>query len=385
MECEIILQIFSGGFLGETVSYETVEKKLLSVLPALPVKKVIMGWAPGKALYEKTAEFLAQRNIDFYLWLPVFSETGAIRELAPLIDMHGRPFETVKSLAAEDFSFYCPNNPRNIDKILDIFEQEFAAVPFSGVFLDKIRYPSFAQESVFSCFCPHCLKEYEAAHFSPPALENALSRPMETPLGIKSYLGNGNYVYEDNDISKYFSLKAGIILKSMQRICAFFRERGLKIGFDVFAPFLSAFVGQDLTGFSNLCDFMKPMMYRVTNGPAGLPFEMEAFLSGTNSGEAAKRQAFNEILGLDQGKKDFDLDFTLNELRRLASSCACPVYAGVEINRKENIADVKPEYIEETLPAYARTGIRGLVLSWDLISMPEENLKKVKEIMEKLN
>lgn len=390
MGCEIILQIFSGGFSGEAASYEAVEKKLLSVLPLLPVRKVIMGWAPGKALYEKTAEFLAKRNIDFFLWFPVFSETGALKRLSPLVDLQGLPLESAPSHGAEDFSFCCPNNPFNIESILDIFEREFSSIPFTGVFLDKIRYPSFAQgydpgiargqRGVFSCFCPHCLEKYKAENFDPRHLESAISRPASSPLGITGYLGNGEYTYEESDISRFFSLKAGFISGSLRRICAFFRERGLKIGFDVFAPFLSPFTGQNLPFLSSLCDFIKPMMYRITHAPAGLPFETEALLRETGCKEAAKQRLFYKILGFDPETKEFDLAFTGKELRGMASSSACPVYAGVEINRKKGLAEVYPSYIEETLISYAQTGIRGFVLSWDLLSMPEENLVRAGEL-----
>ncbi|MCL2130480.1 MAG: hypothetical protein FWH35_09020, partial [Treponema sp.] len=75
----------------------------------------------------------------------------------------------------------------------------------------------------------------------------------------------------------------------------------------------------------------------------------------------------------------------VKDLKALVSSSACPVYAGVEINRIENIAEVYPPYIEETMTAYAGTGIRGFVLSWDLLSAPEENIRQAGEEVKKLS
>lgn len=403
VDSEIILQIFSGGFSGGAVSYEVVEKKLLSALPGLNVKKVIMGWAPEKALYEKTAELLAKRNIEFYLWFPVFSETGTIRPLQPLVDLWDRQLAGPKGGVAindgvindgaldggainggEDFSFCCPNSPRNIEKILDIFESEFASIPFTGIFLDKIRYPSFAQEDgmsgVFSCFCPHCQGKYFKAKFNFENLKEALSRRVSAPLGITNYRGNGYYVFEDPVIAEFFSLKAAFIYRYLAQLCDYFRERGLKIGFDVFAPFLSPFVAQDLPKLSELCDFMKPMMYRLTNAPAGLPFETDALLWETGCVTPHERQRFYDLLGLNSREEHFDLAFAVKELTNLNTSSACPIYAGMEINRKKDIAEVYPDYIEETARAYAGTGIRGLTLSWDLLEAPEENIEAVKKI-----
>ena len=392
MNNEIILQIFSGGYSGEASSYEAVEKKLLSVLPRLPAGKAIMGWAPDRALYEKTAELLAKWNIEFYLWFPVFSETGTIRSLDPLVDIWGKNPSMSRDSSAikgsEDFSFCCPNNPLNVEKIIDIYESEFSSIPFSGIFLDKIRYPSFGQESglssVFSCFCPHCRSEYEKENFDFVQLKDDLSRLEKVPLGITAYRGNGYYEFEDHSISDFFSLKSAFIYRELKRLCAYFRGKGLKTGFDVFAPFLSNFVGQDLPKLSGLCDFMKPMMYRITNAPAGLPFELEAFLRETGCNEPQSKRRFYDILGFDSSKKIFDPDFAVKELAALNSASSCPIYAGIEINRKRNIAEVSPEYIEETMKAYAGAGIRGFTLSWDLLEAPEENIVKVIEMKNRM-
>ena len=388
MKSEVIIQIFSGGFSAKAVSYEYVEQKLVSVLPRLPVRKVIMGWQPDKALYEKTAAFLAKRNIDCYLWFPVFSETGMLRELSALTDFRG---QEIKCRPNEDFSFCCPNNPQNIERILDIFEHEFASIRFSGVFLDRVRYPSFANgyesgqgfRNVFSCFCPQCLAVYEREKFNIELLKDALSRPFRTPLGITAYRDGGDYVFEDPVFSGFFALKAGIISESLGRICRYFRERNYSIGFDVFAPFLSPFVGQDLKVLSGLCDFIKPMMYRVTQAPAGLPFETEALLRQTNA-SVLQRQRFYELLGFNPANNLFDLTFTAKELQNLTASSSCPVYAGVEINKIDNIAETDPGYIEETIKGYSGTGIKGFVLSWNLLDAPEENIAKAAEVIERI-
>ena len=384
MEYEIVLQIFSGGFLGETVLYETVEQKLNSVLPRLPVKKVIMGWSPGTTLYEKTAAFLAKKEIEFYLWLPVFSETGMIRAQSPLADFRGSVPERAVGHKNEDFSFCCPNDPQNLRNVIDIFEREFAGTPFTGVFLDKIRYPSFAQgqKSVFTCFCPHCQAKYRNENFDSDRLKDALSAPAPSPLGITAYRGNGAYSFEDNSISKFFALKAAFIFEGLKELCQYFRGKNLKIGFDVFAPFLSVFTGQDLPLLSGLCDFMKPMMYRITNAPAGLPFELEALLRETNGPMDSKKRLMYDFLGLDPDKKDVDLAFVVNEAVNLASSTACPVYPGIEINRIKNLAEVHPDYIEGTVRAYARAGIRSFVLSWDLLNAPPENIERVIDVID---
>ena len=382
--------------MGKPVSFKTVEEKLNSVLPRFSVQKLFMGWAPGRELYEKTAELLAKQNIEFYLWLPVFSESGGLRSQSGLVDFQGRRPKDGRGHADEDFAFCCPNVPQNIQNVLDIFEKEFSSVPFTGVFLDKIRFPSFAQEdghgfaAVFSCFCPHCLALYEKENIDIEELKNALLKtralpagPGSTsaPLGIRTYRPNGNYEFEDPGISKFFSLKKAFISQNLERLSSYFRGKGYSVGFDVFAPFLSPFVGQDLPALSGICDFIKPMIYRSTQAPAGLPFETEKLLAGTVGANAKGRGAFYEILGLDGEKKPFDLGFAAKELESLIAASACPIYAGVEINRKKGLAEVYPDYIEESLQAYSRAGVHGFALSWDLLDAPEENIACVARLL----
>jgi len=391
-DCEVILQIFSGSFLDKAVSYEEVEQKLIFALSRMPVRKVIMGWALDKTLYEKTAVFLAKQNIDFYLWFPVFSETGALKDLNPLIDFMGQRIEYRNG---EDFSFCCPGDTQNIEKILDIFDYEFSSVSFNGVFLDRIRYPSFANEhgfsSVFSCFCPHCLAIYEKENFDIDQLKNSLSLQARRPSVFTEYCGSGKYVFENSVLADFFCLKAGIIFDSLRRICRHFREKGYGIGFDVFAPFLSPFIGQDLEQLSGLCDFIKPMMYRVTNAPAGLPFEAGALLRETGHVSGLERNNFFKLTGgaamtfADIEKTPFNLAFAVKELKDMSASSACPVYAGVEVNRIKDIAETYPPYLEETIKTYAQTGIKGFTLSWNMLDAPEENIVKATDIIERIN
>ena len=385
---EVTIQIFCGNFRKKGVSFAFIEKKLLSILSKMTVSKVLMGWSLDKSLYEQTANFLAERKIDFYLWFPVFSETGDLKDLSHLMDFHG---QRLKSKKGTEFSFFCPNS-QNIKKILNIFEREFAAIKFNGVFLDRIRYPSFGNnygfDGVFSCFCPNCCTVYERENFNIEKLKIALAAPNCASLAITGYKGCGAYTYKEPALDDFFRLKANIIFKKMQQMCMFFRQRNYSVGFDVFAPFLSPFVGQNLEKLSCLCDFMKPMMYRVTNAPAGLPYETESLFRQTGYSDADK-QNFYKILGIKKSESSrsvassnpFDIGFAAGELETLSKKSACPVFAGVEINRVKGIAETDPGYIEETLKAYAHTGIGGFALSWNLLDMPEENLNKAAEVI----
>jgi len=47
---------------------------------------------------------------------------------------------------------------------------------------------------------------------------------------------------------------------------------------------------------------LTPMMYRLTNAPAGLPFETEALLNGCGCVDPFKKQRFYDILGFDPSR-----------------------------------------------------------------------------------
>ena len=124
------------------------------------------------------------------------------------------------------------------------------------------------------------------------------------------------------------------------------------------------------------------MMYRMTNAPAGLPFEYRQFLKETARGreEEASRQ-FCKIVGIQEEKLDrFDLDFVKRELSSL-TALGTKVYCGIEVNQIPEIAVVTPDEIEENLRELGETKISGFVLSWDLLSMPEENINGVISVM----
>jgi hypothetical protein len=196
-----------------------------------------------------------------------------------------------------------------------------------------------------------------------------------SPFGAISYQ-QGRYLFDDNRWNKFFYLKNQIITDTVKGICQYFQERNYKIGLDVFAPFGSHFVGQDIPALSTFVDFVKPMMYRMTQAPAGLPFELDAILQETTSNDAQKK-AFYKILGFDPEKHPFDLDFSVKELADLVQNSQAAIYPGVEINRAQRIAEVSPAYIEETINAYGQVDVKGFVLSWNLLNAPQENIEQI--------
>jgi hypothetical protein len=260
-----------------------------------------------------------------------------------------------------------------VERVLALFHKHFAGVGFDGVFLDKIRYPSFVSGLAggVSCFCPHCLEAYAREGLDAERLRRLTAEvaKLHTPFGVTAYR-DGKYAFADELWGAFFAIKSRIVRRSVGAVAVALRGQGYQIGLDVFAPFMSTFVGQDIPAMAEGCAFVKPMMYRATYAPAGLPFELDAMLKATGNIGAA----YAELLCFDPRCAPFDLEFTVRELANLADACACPVYAGFEVNRQPGVADATPGYVRETFAAVGGAGCEGVVLSWNLLDAPMENI-----------
>lgn len=380
---KIVLQIFTGGFKDDAADWGRVEGKLKSALDRLPVEKVIAGWALAPELYLRIKRVLEAHGAELYLWLPAFSEISALAPSRVIIDDRGKPAESFHLSESENFEFYCPNAPESTRNVIAAYEAHFRQIPFDGVFLDKIRYGSFANglSGVFGCFCPECTRRYGAWGLDADALrwemENVRAgRGMyrDIPLGLLAY-EKGDYAFSRDIWRSFFACKASAVTHAFQALADYFRESGLKVGADVFAPCLAYFVGQDVNALAASADFVKPMLYGRTNAPAGLPFEYRRLIEAAApfAPEAAEKKLRRLLPLIKAGRGCADMVFVRKELEWMASSSPS-VYAGIEINRLPDIAPIEPRDIVETLSALADTNCGGFVLSWDLLSAPSENI-----------
>lgn len=384
---KVIVQIFTGGFKNKEIKFNDIKHKLLELLDCIEIEKVIMGWSVDKELYIETKKLLKKYNIELYLWLPCFSEIGLLEKSNLLVDYTGKEVKGYVLQEDENFEFYCPNNKENIENIKKVYNTYFSEIDFDGIFLDKIRYGSFSNKlnGVFNCFCKDCLPIYKASNIDKKSLimemKNMSSEVIgseNTPFGITEYT-NGKYKFKNKIWEDFFEIKSKNICNALADISNYFKNKGLKIGIDTFSPFISYFAGQDLERLQDIADFIKPMMYRVTKAPAGLPFEFERLVDESIHGnkELAK-ESFLEILGIKEYRGDvYPINFVLEEIDFMTKNLATDIYVGIEINKKEIIAPVTPKYISENISNINKTAVKGYVLSWDLLSAPKENIDEV--------
>mgnify|MGYP003377163479 CR=1 FL=1 len=380
----LMIQIFTGGYQGKCARFLEIKEKLDLVLGRLPIRAIIIGWCTERKLYEQVRAYLKPWKIELYLWLPVFSETGLLKDAHLMRDYRERSVESFHLKEGENFEFYCPSDEQNQRNVIQIYEEYFDGLGFDGVFLDKIRYGAFSNglSGVFSCFCEKCREKYAEFGLDTESLIGEMKQVEEGKQLLPRSYREGRYQFENPVWESFFDCKARILEEALKPITQYFKDRGMKVGMDLFAPFLGYFSGQQAKILAEQADFVKPMMYRMTNAPAGLPFEYRQFLKETARGreEEASRQ-FCKIVGIQEEKLDrFDLDFVKRELSSL-TALGTKVYCGIEVNQIPEIAVVTPDEIEENLRELGETKISGFVLSWDLLSMPEENINGVISVM----
>lgn len=383
---EIIIQISTGGYLEHKATAGAVCERLDMLCSTMEIKKAIIGWSGDRELYGEVLRFLKEKKVESYLWLPVFSETGVLKDnLGKLLDYRGTEVTSYGLSSGENFEFYCPSQKRNKAAFLELYRDQFEGLAFDGVFLDKIRYGACSNGlgGIFNCFCEDCMEFYESRGMDIQALRREMDLVSRgaggyrgSVLGARSY-ENGSYRFENPLWEQFFAAKAAVITRALEEITACFRGKGMKIGMDTFAPYLAYYSGQDMEKLASMADFLKPMMYRITNAPAGLPFETGCLIKETVRGDAEKAGAdLYRVLGCRPGKTPWsDMDFINRELAYV-SRWGTPVYCGFEINRNEAAAST-PEYIEETINGLRTAPVNGYVLSWDLMSATEENIRAV--------
>ncbi len=274
-----ILQIFTGGWNQSLHSSSAIIERIQSIKKRMPVDGLILGWSIEPQLYRDVCDYCRSRSIETYLWLPVFSEIPTSHHPDPFVNLMGTPASVYALQEGESFEFFCPSSYRNRQILLDLYDEKFSECGFDGVFLDKIRSPSFVTglNDVLGCTCDSCRQVFDAGGCHPKDLKELIeNHPLQAVFSAQSFNPARGFIFENPLVRQFFEVKKDLYISAIESIVDAFQSRGCKVGLDVFAPSLAALVGQDLSRLVKISDFIKPMIYRKTQAPAGIGFEMEA-------------------------------------------------------------------------------------------------------------
>ena len=357
-----IVQVSLGGWNSPDYTAQQIIGRLDTVSRLIPVKDVIIGWSTDKEIYRQVGEYLHEKGIGMFLWLPVFAETEEVCENTPAVDLWGRIPANYDLAAGEGFRFNCPSDPANAANVIHIYDSLFADCGFDGVFMDRIRTQSFVSgiSGVLGCGCPLCAREFEAEGVNLDQVRHAWEEEGDRFLSVTGYTPQDGFTFEDELASAFFKAKGHIVSGAVGAIADSLKARGLRVGMDLYAPFMAPFVGQDYAILSRHADFIKPMLYRKTFAPAGMGFEYDLL-------KAAVPEA--------TGYPTFEMDkaFLDSQLEAM-KPWPCAKYPGIEINYREGVVPTSPEYVTESLDAVKSVAFDGLVLSWNIMEAPEAHI-----------
>lgn len=357
-----IVQVSLGGWNHADYTADQIITRLDEVAAKIPVRKVIIGWSLDKDIYRQVGEYLHAREIEMFLWLPVFAETEEMCGNAPAVDLDGEIPANYDLAAGEGFRFNCPSRPETAANVVAIYDGHFSDCGFDGVFLDRIRTQSFVSgvSGVLSCGCPVCTERFAAEGVDLKAVRDAWEAQGDAFFSVTGYEPVGGFTFADPVAAAYFKAKGHVVSQAVAAVADSLRSRGLSVGMDLYAPFMAQFVGQDYAILSQHADFIKPMLYRQTFAPAGMGFEYDLL-----------RKAVPGATGYP----DFtmDTDFLDSQLQAM-EPYSCGKYPGIEINYREGVAPTSPEYVTESLEAVVRHGFDGAVLSWNIMEAPDSHV-----------
>ena len=357
-----VVQVSLGGWHHADYTADQIIDRIDAVAAKIPVRKVIIGWTVDKDIYARVGEHLHAKNISMFLWLPVFAETEEMCENTLAVDLNGEVPANYDLAAGEGFRFNCPSHPENAANVVAIYDENFADCGFDGVFLDRIRTQSFVSgvSGVLTCSCPECAEKFAAEGVDLEVVRQAWAEKGDDFFSVTGYEPVGGFTFADPVAAAYFKAKGHVVSGAVAAIADRFRERGLEVGMDLYAPFMAQFVGQDYAILSQHADFIKPMLYRQTFAPAGMGFEYDLLKKAVPGAT---------------GYPDFamDVDFLHSQLVAM-EPYACGKYPGIEINYRETVAPTSPAYVVESLDAVMAHGFDGAVLSWNVMQAPDSHI-----------
>jgi hypothetical protein len=171
-------------------------------------------------------------------------------------------------------------------------------------------------------------------------------------------------------------------------------EAGRRVALDLFTPALAPLVGQDYPALGGLAEWGKPMTYRITAAPAGLRLELPALIRGM-AAHLGRRPA--EALGWARehapalaqsdlatlGEVGAPMELVVKELHQAVTSLApARIYMGLETVSFPGVCEANPASVLEMIAAGRQAGVAGLVMSWDLLDTPLENVRAVARTLE---
>jgi hypothetical protein len=343
---------------------------------------------------------------EIYLWYNLLSDVLGMETNDLVVDWRGGRSRGWGGWAEqnpdvqETFRFACPNNPDVVRKTIATLTTILDRYPFDGIFLDKMRYPSPANgaDELVTCFCAHCR---QAAAKEGLDLDSVIrlirSRDVASELrrsrsGDTRHLWVEELLADASILRRFLRFRSDSVTRIVAQAAKEVGKRGRKIGLDLFSPGLATIVGQSYQALMPYASWVKPMTYRMAQGPASLRLEIPALadhlaaLFGVNAAQMAE-WCSTHMPGFDLGTLDairrapVPFDIVYGEILTAVRSVSIPVYFGLELIHYPGSIEIKPADVVGVVNAGREAGAAGAIISWDLMHAPADGVKALGEQM----
>jgi hypothetical protein len=361
-----------------------VRQRLRQAFELLPISIVILGWDLPRRLEEAVAEETTRHNATLYRWHPLLaSDAGfALPDEWRPINLRGEPVPGFKGLP--EFTFICPNRTDVLEWIAERIEVAAQRGIYQGLFFDRMRFPSPAEnpERQLACFCKYCQRIASDSGLGLETVRRQIQSYITDADRAKAFTQTLFTPTNDSVLESFFTFRFDSITRIIQYAAKLARSHRLSIGLDCFSPTLMRMVGQDVSALNKSCDWIKLMTYPRVFGPAGLPFELRALANWLTTSfkinETEATRIVNEASGLSLSANGLESESIAHEIQRGRDAGITNLLAGIALVEVDGVHAPTLEQIRSDLEACKDAD--GLAISWDLWHIKPEYLSAIQEI-----
>ncbi len=397
------LWISSQIFLNEEPTKELkteIQKKLIQ-LKGIGLNSLMI-WATDIKQFEVLVNICKKLDINSYLWYPMLADNPVDFNVDPykivgLSEESDSQILDAQKSGGEEFTFLCPNKVKKESAFFDIYKKILESADFDGVFFDRIRFPSPANglNDLASCLCETCRKKSSESVSLFEEKFSSLKKEITEAENKTEIVKSINNFW--TAIEKFLLFREQSVFELVSDYSKYARDKELDVGIDLFSPTLSVLVSQNFEKLSNVANWIKPMIYCKTMGPAGLPMELLSLIrivEHLNRNISAKESIeIVEILTgmnlphkiIDFAESGISLDNFESELKRI-NNMKIPdhvdVFPGFESVHLPPISSIDSESLKNYIKITFENNFSGFVLSWDIKSITEKNINFVGDALE---
>ena len=374
--------------------------RIRSAVNCLPISHLLIGWHLPQPLLEACRSEAERLGLRFLRWQPLLTtDKGFQTDPSWYVEgLMGGKVPGYRGLP--EFTFFCPNHPSAREAVLSNIQSLARQGIYQGFFLDRVRFPSPANNPIqdLACFCEHCCRKAAEIGLDLPHIRREILDLATTGMGPTSLVRNLLSKHRNPDgstldraLDQFILFRQACIHDFLNLAIEPLMETHLEIGLDCFSPSLTAMVGQELKTLGQQVDWIKLMTYGHTNAPAGLPFEFSGLarflVHNTSLNQAQALQLIMDCTGLSLPGSSQQLErdglpspALGREVRQGVEATPVPILAGIELVDLPGVTRLDSTQIRADLVAIKHSAPAGLAISWDLLHIPLKRLSLVNQV-----